>query len=100
MIVRTVTVEFYSLSSFRSGLGARVIEPVAFYTWQWRVDSVSLAYQPSWNVAAGGIAVSPINMLVRYASLFPWPVNALHHYVFPSDESYDLRREIDTNNKP
>ncbi|KAJ7132324.1 hypothetical protein C8R44DRAFT_871294 [Mycena epipterygia] len=99
VVVRTVALEFYALSSFRAGSGARVIEPIASHAWQWRLDSVSLAYQPSWDAAARG-AERPINVLVRYASLFPWPVNALHHYILPCDESYIARDEINANNKP
>ncbi|KAJ7780264.1 hypothetical protein DFH07DRAFT_468411 [Mycena maculata] len=99
VVVRTVTLELYSLSSFHAGSNESVIAPVAFHTWQWRVDSVSLAHQQSWAATARGIA-PPINILVRYASLFPWPVNALHHYVLPCDESYNARAAIDVNNAP
>ncbi|KAJ6581019.1 hypothetical protein B0H19DRAFT_1113280 [Mycena capillaripes] len=99
VVVRTNALEVYSLKSLHAGSGARVIEPITSHTWQWRVDSVSLAYQPSWEAAARAIE-PPINLLVRYASLFPWPVNALHHYVLPCDEEYDQREDIDANNKP
>ncbi|KAJ7708812.1 hypothetical protein B0H17DRAFT_1030938 [Mycena rosella] len=99
VVARTATLEFYSLSSFRTGTGARVIEPIAVHTWQWRLDSVSLAYQPSWDATPHGLE-PPINILVRYASLFPWPVNALHHYVLPCDESYVARETIGANNRP
>ncbi|KAJ7497952.1 hypothetical protein B0H11DRAFT_1997986 [Mycena galericulata] len=99
VIIRIATLEFFSLSSFRGGVGARVIEPIASHTWQWRIDSVSLAYQRSWAAASRGAEPS-INILVRYASLFPWPVNALHHYVLPCDESYDARDDITANNSP
>ncbi|KAJ7825421.1 hypothetical protein B0H14DRAFT_2820863 [Mycena olivaceomarginata] len=94
VVVRTVTLELYSLSSFRAESGARVIHPITSHTWQWRVDSVSMAYQPSWA------SEPPINILVRYASLFPWPVNALHHYVLPCDEAYDPRDDVAAHNKP
>ncbi|KAJ6561068.1 hypothetical protein DFH09DRAFT_1316190 [Mycena vulgaris] len=99
VVARTATLEFYPLSSFRAGAGATVIEPTAAHTWQWRLDSVSLAYQPSWDAAHRGIE-PPINILVRYASLFPWPVNALHHYVLPCDESYVGRDPIGPDNMP
>ncbi|KAJ7173706.1 hypothetical protein C8R46DRAFT_1189877 [Mycena filopes] len=99
VVVRTLTLEFYSLCSFRDGSADQILEPVCAYAWQWRVDSVSLAYQPSWEAAARGVD-PPINILVRYASLFPWPVNALHHYVLPPDGSYNPRDGIDANNKP
>ncbi|KAF7357038.1 F-box domain-containing protein [Mycena venus] len=99
VVVRTATLEFYSLSSIRAGSGAHVIEPIASHTWQWRVDSVSMAYQPSWEAAARATE-PPINILVRYASLFPWPVNALHHYVLPCDDSYDPQDPIDGCNRP
>ncbi|KAJ7777422.1 hypothetical protein B0H16DRAFT_1505423 [Mycena metata] len=99
VVVRTVALELYSLSSFRDGSADQIIEPVCAHTWQWRVDSVSLAYQPSWEATARALH-PPINILVRYASLFPWPVNALHHYVLPCDASYNPRDNIDANNKP
>ncbi|KAJ6485704.1 hypothetical protein C8R45DRAFT_829298 [Mycena sanguinolenta] len=98
-VVRTATFDFYSLASFRAGSAARVIEPITSHTWQWRIDSVSLAYQPSWEATARATE-PPINILVRYASLFPWPVNALHHYVLPCDGTYDRRINIDAHNRP
>ncbi|KAJ7272705.1 hypothetical protein B0H12DRAFT_1091612 [Mycena haematopus] len=99
VVVRTVTLEFYPLSSFRAGSAPSVIEPITSHNWRWRVDSVSIAYQPSWEAAARA-AEPPINILVRYASLFPWPVNALHHYVLPCDTAYDGKEDIDAHNKP
>ncbi|KAF8166639.1 hypothetical protein K438DRAFT_1730747 [Mycena galopus ATCC 62051] len=99
VVVRTVTLEFYSLSSFRAGSAASVIEPVASHTFQWRIDSASMAYQPSWEAAARA-AEPPINILVRYGSPFPWPVNALHHYILPWDETYDPRDDMGAHNKP
>ncbi|KAJ7089847.1 hypothetical protein B0H15DRAFT_839481 [Mycena belliarum] len=99
VIARTATLEFYSLTSFRAGTGARIIEPISIHTWQWRLDSVSLAYQPSWDAALHGLEPS-LNIFARYASLFPWPVNALHHYVLPCAESYDARDAMTANNTP
>ncbi|KAJ7221949.1 hypothetical protein C8J57DRAFT_1536514 [Mycena rebaudengoi] len=99
VVVRTVTLELYALSSFRAASGPRIIEPFASHVWQWRVDSIAMAYQPSWPTASRGLEPS-LNILVRYASLFPWPVNALHHYVLPSNESYVVTNDIDTNNSP
>jgi hypothetical protein len=99
VVARTSTLEFYSLSPFHAGSSARVLEPLATHNWQWRLDSVSLAYQPSWDAAARG-AEHPINILVRYASLFPWPVNALHHYVLPCDDAYVPHEPISASNIP
>ncbi|KAK6978131.1 F-box domain-containing protein [Favolaschia claudopus] len=96
VVARTTELEFYPLVPFRAGSLTNVIEPLTSHTWQWRVDSVSMAFQPSWEGSASPV----INILVRYASLFPWPVNALHHYVLPCDGTYDPNREIDALNKP
>ncbi|KAJ6607030.1 hypothetical protein B0H10DRAFT_2073535 [Mycena sp. CBHHK59/15] len=98
VVVRTVTLEFYSLSSFRTASAHQTLEPIAYHVWQWRVDAVEMAYQPSCTTPRG--LEPPINILVRYASLFPWPVNALHHYVLPSDGSYLAGKAINLNNTP
>nr|GAT53489.1 predicted protein [Mycena chlorophos] len=96
VLMRTTTLEVYSLASFRASTGSHTLEPVSSHTWQWRIDSVSLAYQPSSR--ADGLPA--INLLIRYASLFPWPVNALHHYVLPRDPSYNVAEDVTPNNLP
>ncbi|KAJ7065281.1 hypothetical protein C8F01DRAFT_1125023 [Mycena amicta] len=94
VLMRSMTLELYSLTSFRTASGKRMLEPFASHAWQWRIDSVSLTYQPSRDI------VTPINLLIRYASLFPWPVNALHHYVLLCDKTYDAEQDITPNNLP
>ncbi|KAJ7623631.1 hypothetical protein FB45DRAFT_980455 [Roridomyces roridus] len=100
IVVRTTTLELYSLSPFRSGSSSPVLEPIQTHTWQWRVDSVCMVPQPSYTATSRGVP-PPLNILVRYASLFPWPVNALHHYVLPCNPSYDALVPLEeVNNLP
>lgn len=42
----------------------------------------------------------PINILIRFSSGYPWPVNMLHHYSLEPDASYDPSSYIDMNNLP
>ncbi|KAF7309501.1 F-box domain-containing protein [Mycena indigotica] len=91
VLIRTTSLEIYSITSDRP-----ISEPLASHAWQWRIDSVSVNYQPSYQ----NNTIAPINLLVRYSSLFPWPVNALHHYVIPRNSHYDAQQDISPNNLP
>ncbi|KAJ7813165.1 hypothetical protein B0H14DRAFT_2854904, partial [Mycena olivaceomarginata] len=57
----------YSLSSFRAESGARVIHPITRTTWPMACGQRCL-----WRISLLGLSEPPINILVRYASLFPW----------------------------
>ncbi|CAK5273814.1 unnamed protein product [Mycena citricolor] len=77
LVTRTETLEIYLLSSFRAQeSGDRILEPISSHVWQWKLDSASMVFR------AGPAShwPRPVDLLVRFSSLFPWPVNALHHY--------------------
>ncbi|EMD36253.1 hypothetical protein CERSUDRAFT_115210 [Gelatoporia subvermispora B] len=75
---------------------AVVIRPAASYKWQWRVDNIVVA--PRYNhVGEDAIHIVPTNsssrppvidILLRYDTWFPWPVNMLHQYALFPDPSY------------
>ncbi|KAH9926982.1 uncharacterized protein B0H18DRAFT_1210872 [Fomitopsis serialis] len=65
-------------------------DPLASHKWQWRIDSLVVASRlPACDAGAagwtrsggeGGDAAFPsIDVLIRFDTWFPWPVNILHH---------------------
>ena len=61
--------------------GSRVLNPRMVHTFQWAVDNCSLVSQshPSSNLHSE-TDISFVNILIRFSSGFPWPVNVIHHY--------------------
>lgn len=62
------------------------IYPIATHKLQWGIDSVSIAPRLSstihtHNGSTGLSDADPIHVLIRFNSLFPWPINLLHHFI-------------------
>lgn len=75
------------------------LEPVAAYKWRWRIDTLDLiarrphpfaAQLSSDRMGDGRDAPPPICLLLRFGSMFPWPVNILHHYILPPNPAFDM----------
>ncbi|KZT69288.1 hypothetical protein DAEQUDRAFT_669883, partial [Daedalea quercina L-15889] len=61
---------------------AAVCDPLASHKWQWRIDSLVVAPRLRPPAEEGRRdTFPPIDVLVRFDTWFPWPVNILHHYV-------------------
>ncbi|KAG7094250.1 hypothetical protein E1B28_007855 [Marasmius oreades] len=90
VIVRPITLELYSLEAFRRSEDIQVLSPVIVHTFQWRLDSCRIERDIKHYEQAPAThdRPTPINILVRFSSLFPWPVNLLQHYVLHPNRLY------------
>ncbi|KAI3607753.1 hypothetical protein WG66_004776 [Moniliophthora roreri] len=103
ILLRATTLELYSLSSFRSeDRSQQVVSPVFVHTFPWRIDSSrmeqGIGYFDSGRDHLD--ATRPINILLRFSSLFPWPVNLLQHYVLHPDSTYSSELPVTAGNIP
>jgi hypothetical protein len=80
IVVRSTTFEMYALPSRpakKPVTGSEIVVhlPVAQYKWQWRTDTVCVAEHPTISMPQyhGSRNGRPVNLLVRFSSMFPWP---------------------------
>ena len=82
-----------SLTGFSSD-STPTLQPIAQYKWRWRIDSISVAPRrstshPSFTMSSrDGGALPTIDLLIRFDTYYPWPVNILHHFVLPPNPEY------------
>ncbi|KAJ3932723.1 MAG: hypothetical protein NXY57DRAFT_1071686 [Lentinula lateritia] len=92
IILRPKTLALYSLGTFRRGSHppSASLSPSQVHEFQWRIDSCVMQRQisPSAPYLSNDSKPSTLNILIRYSSLFPWPVNLLHHYTLYPNDSY------------
>jgi len=102
VIIRQQTVEFYSTvprSNVISATGAPIAYPLAQHRFTWRADTVNMSEQVRWH-ATRSRRPCPINLFIRFGSIYPWPVNILHHFVLTPNPAYVLGRETSLYNLP
>ncbi|KAF9478255.1 hypothetical protein BDN70DRAFT_59801 [Pholiota conissans] len=53
------------------------LHPISIFTWPWRIDNavMTLTHRPGPSQGR-----TPIDILLRFGSYYPWPLNILHHY--------------------
>lgn len=74
-----------------SKVAAPRLDPIAMHKWRWRIDTVAVNPRrlPSTPSSLPPHSVNsvppPIDMLFRFDTWYPWPVNILHHFVLPSN---------------
>ncbi|KAK7062535.1 hypothetical protein VNI00_000023 [Paramarasmius palmivorus] len=103
ILLRTTTLELYSLSSFRKGDDdQQVLSPSFVHTFPWRIDSSRIERDMKCLDASQNRhnAIAPINVLLRFSSLFPWPVNLLQHYVLHPEPTYSPSSDVSPANIP
>lgn len=95
IILRPKTIALYALDDFRRGLHPILepLSPIIVHEFQWRIDSCHMQpkFSPlerSMNDPSTSHRPTDINIIIRYSSLFPWPVNLLHHYVLRPNHLY------------
>ncbi|KAF5318402.1 hypothetical protein D9611_013913 [Ephemerocybe angulata] len=58
-----------------------VLEPIQEFVWPWRVDNVVMSQAPSQLFDCDGLwRPRTINILIRFGSGYPWPINLLHQF--------------------
>ncbi|KIJ65450.1 hypothetical protein HYDPIDRAFT_167143 [Hydnomerulius pinastri MD-312] len=101
LVIRVQSVEIYSAIPRPNILpvrGAPIAYPLAQHRFQWRTDTVTISEQLSWS--SGPPAPLPINVFIRFGSIYPWPVNILHHYILAPNPMYARDRETTQYNLP
>ncbi|KAF5386335.1 hypothetical protein D9757_006706 [Collybiopsis confluens] len=104
LILRPKTLALYSLETFRTGRHSPSVplSPLQVHEFPWRIDSCCMERQttpssvryhlnsdkPRSSSFRPPRPPATINILIRFSSLFPWPVNMLHHLVLYPDSSY------------
>ncbi|PCH44533.1 hypothetical protein WOLCODRAFT_105275 [Wolfiporia cocos MD-104 SS10] len=73
----------YSISCTAGDSGSKSRFPVASHKWPWRIDS--LVACPRYSPRSDRGSYPLIDILMRFDSYYPWPVNILHHFVLPSN---------------
>ncbi|KAI9062723.1 hypothetical protein FKP32DRAFT_1652695 [Trametes sanguinea] len=75
------------------------LEAVATYKWQWRIDTLIAASRrspqdltmtsvPGSRSNSTSSTAPIIDVLTRFDTWFPWPVNILHHFVLTPNPAY------------
>ncbi|KAF8840404.1 hypothetical protein BDN67DRAFT_648658 [Paxillus ammoniavirescens] len=101
LVIRAQSVEIYSTIPRPNILpvrGAPIAYPLAQYRYQWSSDTVNLCEQV--YIARTSSTPLPINIFIRFGSIYPWPVNILHHYVLSPNPAYVPGRETTQYNLP
>ncbi|KAI0664474.1 hypothetical protein C8Q70DRAFT_948297 [Cubamyces menziesii] len=84
----------HSSATLSENLGdAPRVDAVASYKWRWRIDTVTVMPRresQGLHTTVAPSLVSPplIDILIRFDTWFPWPVNLLHHFVLVPNPAY------------
>jgi hypothetical protein len=62
------------------------LHPLATHRLPFRLNSINVSPRRTGVSGAVHRAAPPLDLLVRFDSYFPWPVNMLHHFVLTPDE--------------
>ncbi|PIL24774.1 hypothetical protein GSI_12660 [Ganoderma sinense ZZ0214-1] len=69
-----------------------LLDPIAEYKWRWRIDSITVnprrPHPSSRSFSHSDHTPPAIDLLIRFDTWFPWPVNILHHYVLPPNPTF------------
>ncbi|KAF8887323.1 hypothetical protein BD779DRAFT_513708 [Infundibulicybe gibba] len=76
VVFKPGTLDIYHIKSPRDS----IIYPITSHGWPWKAFSLSFSFQAPRRFAQLN-DYPPINILVRFGSHFPWPINLLHQYV-------------------
>ncbi|KAH6915812.1 hypothetical protein BKA70DRAFT_1216132 [Coprinopsis sp. MPI-PUGE-AT-0042] len=100
VVVRPRTIELYPLPRTWPQ-ESTVVDPIEQHQYQWRMDSITLTRFRASKVAplASGQRVA-IGILIRFGSIFPWPVNMLHQIALRPNPTFERERGVTRVNLP
>ncbi|KAI0923581.1 hypothetical protein AcV5_009082 [Taiwanofungus camphoratus] len=84
-------------------------DPIASHKWQWRIDSLAVSprrqgFRHPCYVHQEGTDLSacfpPIDILIRFDTWFPWPVNILHHFILSPNPYYSRSSDVSASEGP
>ncbi|KAI0343361.1 hypothetical protein BDW22DRAFT_1345110 [Trametopsis cervina] len=103
LIFRERWIHLYPLRLKSSSVdhNAQVVFPLASHKWIGRLDTIDVTAERCHPLETqfvrldnGGepedIAAPLVRILIRFASMFPWPVNILHLYILPPNPSFNM----------
>ncbi|KAF9006204.1 hypothetical protein BDQ17DRAFT_1423891 [Cyathus striatus] len=79
LLVKQMSLEVYEIPELDS-FTTILIQPIIQYRWPWRIDSVVLCPQGPRSTTDHPPRHRNVNILIRFASVYPWPINLIHHY--------------------
>ncbi|KAF5316202.1 hypothetical protein D9619_006279 [Psilocybe cf. subviscida] len=95
LVLRSTHLEFYAITNHfpdnapsvptPNSPTAPTLHPLFIYQWQWRIDNAGMTIRRS---VPGSTLRTPISILLRYGSYFPWAINILHHYDLQPNHNY------------
>ena len=99
LIFRQQWIHLYALPSVQattSLVAPQDVAPAAAYQWLWRIDTLvvsrhrkhPLSPQFRSDITPSNSDPTPICLLLRFDSWFPWPVNILHQFILPANPMY------------
>ncbi|KAG5718076.1 hypothetical protein E4T56_gene20687 [Termitomyces sp. T112] len=97
IVIRRRILEIFSVGDINTS--QMLIYPIAQHVFQWDIDSVSISPQTTWPQCLEH-RYPTINLLIRFGSLLPWPVNLLHHFVLLPNPGFDGELHPSSNNLP
>ncbi|KAF9026288.1 hypothetical protein BDZ89DRAFT_1067639 [Hymenopellis radicata] len=101
VLLRARYIAFYALRTFRRGPATMhgALHPAVYHVWQTPIDSGRIAHRVSYN-ATRARTEPPLNIVVRFASAYPWPTNMLNHYILHPNPDYLPHLGVSTDNAP
>ncbi|KAL0575583.1 hypothetical protein V5O48_006399 [Marasmius crinis-equi] len=100
ILIRPTTLELYNLDRFRKAENVQFLSPVIVHNFPWRLDSCRIERDTKHAYVSKPSQPAPINILLRFSSLFPWPVNLLQHYILHPNRLYAPSAIMDLDNLP
>ncbi|CCM02661.1 uncharacterized protein FIBRA_04765 [Fibroporia radiculosa] len=71
--------------------------PATSHKWTWNIDTIVVSPRSLSRIKSDSPSFPLIDILIRFDTWFPWPVNIIHHYVLPPNPSLsDARSHSDT----
>ncbi|KIY48032.1 hypothetical protein FISHEDRAFT_44055 [Fistulina hepatica ATCC 64428] len=97
IVIWTKTLQFYGLPKWDAiPAGRTLLVPLNQHQWRWPIDSVCSSFHAS-QYSSGP---TPVNILIRFNSFLPWPVNLIHHHVLQPNPTFLLHAPISARNMP
>ncbi|KAG6829152.1 hypothetical protein H0H92_005557 [Tricholoma furcatifolium] len=98
IVVRLKRLEMFAIDGLNAN--QKEIYPMAQHIFQWNIDSLAVSPQKQWPLLESDGPYPLVNILIRFGSLLPWPVNLIHHFVLLPDSAHDTNRPITSDNVP
>ncbi|KAG6909365.1 hypothetical protein DXG01_000804 [Tephrocybe rancida] len=96
IVARATRLEIFTIAGLDTSQKPALI---AQHAWQWSLDSISISPQKTWPLGSEP-KYPAFNILIRFGSRLPWPVNLIHHFVLLPNIGYRGGEPHSPNNVP